>query len=31
MDIKETIESLIRQAEHFGARETSLVWDYNSD
>ena len=31
MDIKETIEGLIKQAEHFGAGETSLAWDYNSD
>ena len=31
MDIKETIEGLIKQAEHFGAGETSLAWDYNCD
>ena len=31
MDIKETIEGLIKQAEHFNAGETSLAWDYNSD
>ena len=31
MDINETIESLIKQAEHFNAGETSLAWDYNSD
>ena len=31
MDIKETIEGLIKQAEHFGAGETSIAMDYNDD
>lgn len=31
MDMKETIEGLIRQAEHFNAGETSLAMDYNSE
>lgn len=31
MDIKETIEGLIKQAELLNAGETSLAWDYNSD
>ena len=31
MDIKETIEGLIKQAEHFNAGEASLAWDYNDD
>ena len=31
MDMKETIEGLIRQAEHFNAEETSLAMDYNSE
>ncbi len=29
MDIKETIESLIKQAENFHAGTTSDAWDYN--
>ncbi len=31
MDINETIEGLIKQAEHFNAGETSLAWDYNDN
>lgn len=31
MDIIETIEGLIDQAEQFKAGETSLAMDYNSD
>ena len=31
MDIKETIEGLIKQAEYFNAGETSLSMDYNDD
>ena len=29
MDIKETIETLIKQAENTNAGEISLTWDYN--
>ena len=31
MDIKEIIEPLIKQAEHFNAGETKVVMDYNED
>ena len=31
MDVHETVESLIQQAESFHAGETSLVWDYNNE
>ena len=31
MDVHETVESLIQQAESFHAGESSLAWDYNVD
>ena len=31
MDIKETVEGLIKQAEHCGANETTLTMDYNDE
>ena len=31
MDLNESIEGLIKQAEKFNAGETSLAWDYNSE
>ena len=31
MDIKETVEGLIKQAEHFGTDETTLTMDYNDE
>ena len=30
MDLNESIEGLIKQAERLNAGETSLAWDYNS-
>lgn len=30
MDLKETIEGLIEQAENFNAGSTSVEWDYNN-
>ncbi len=29
MDVHETVESLIQQAESFNAGATSVEWDYN--
>ena len=31
MDVHETVDSLIQQAESFHAGETSLAWDYNNE
>ena len=31
MDVHETVESLIQQAESLNAGESSLAWDYNVD
>ena len=31
MDVKETVESLIKQAESLNTGESSLAWDYNVD
>ena len=31
MDVKETVESLTKQAESLNVGESSLAWDYNVD